>query len=65
MDRTTRGIRKAGHSLRSGLVTAAAQVGVSKRAITEQTRHKSLPVVRYYIRRGALFSDNSAAKSWL
>ena len=52
----------AGHSLRSGLATAAAQAGVSERAIMEQTGHKSLPVVRRYIRRGSLFSDNAAAK---
>ena len=52
----------AGHSLRSGLATAAAQAGVSERAIMEQTGHKSLPVVRRYIRRGSLFSDNAAAR---
>jgi len=52
----------AGHSLRSGLATAAAQAGVSERAIMEQTGHKSLPVVRRYIRRGSLFSENAAAK---
>jgi len=28
----------------------------------EQIGHKSLPVVRQYIRRGSLFSDNAAAK---
>ena len=52
----------AGHSLRSGLATAAAQAGVSERAIMEQTGHKSLPVVRRYIRRGSLFTENAAAK---
>ena len=52
----------AGHSLRSGLATAAAQAGVSERAIMEQTGHKSLPVVRRYIRRGSLFSENAVAK---
>jgi hypothetical protein len=27
-----------------------------------QTGHKSLPVLRRYIRRGSLFNDNAAAK---
>lgn len=54
--------RYAGHSLRSGLATAAAQAGVSERAIMEQTGHRSLPIVRRYIRRGSLFSDNAAAR---
>ena len=52
----------AGHSLRAGLATAAAQAGVSERAIMEQTGHKSLPIVRRYIRRGSLFTENAAAK---
>jgi hypothetical protein len=51
----------AGHSRRSSLATAA-QAGVSERVIMEQTGHKSLPVVRRYIRRGSLFTDNAAAK---
>ena len=28
----------------------------------EQTGHKSLPVVRRYIRRGSLFAENAAAR---
>lgn len=44
----------AGHSLRSGLVTAAAMADVSERSIMAQTGHKSLPVVRRYIRDGSL-----------
>jgi len=52
----------AGHSLRAGLATAAAQAGVSERAIMAQTGHKSLPMVRKYIRAGSLFQDNAAAK---
>ena len=47
---------------RSGLATAAAQAGVSERTIMEQSGHKSLPIVRRYIRRGSLFTDNAAAK---
>ena len=47
--------RYAGHSLRSGLATAAAMADVSERAIMAQTGHKSLPMVRRYIRDGSLF----------
>ncbi len=52
----------AGHSLRAGLATAAAAAGVSERSIMEQTGHKSEAMVRRYIRRGSLFSDNAAGK---
>jgi site-specific recombinase XerD len=51
----------AGHSLRSGLATAAAMADVSERMIMAQTGHKSLPVVRRYIRDGSLFRRNAAA----
>jgi integrase len=51
----------AGHSLRAGLATAAAQADVSERAIMAQTGHKSLPMVRRYIREGSLFRNNAAA----
>lgn len=51
----------AGHSLRAGLATAAAEAGVSERAIMAQTRHKSAPMVRRYIREGNLFRENAAA----
>jgi site-specific recombinase XerD len=52
----------SGHSLRAGLATAAAQAGVSERAIMAQTGHKSLPMVRRYIREGSLFRENAAGK---
>lgn len=51
----------AGHSLRAGLATSAAQAGAPERVIMAQTRHKSLPMVRRYIREGSLFRDNAAA----
>jgi integrase len=51
----------AGHSLRAGLATAAAEAGVPERVITAQTRHRSLPMVRRYIRDGSLFRENAAA----
>ena len=55
----------SGHSLRSGLATAAAHGGASERSIMDQTRHRSLQQVRKYIRRGSLFQDNAAARSGL
>ena len=50
-----------GHSLRAGFATAAAQDGATERSILAQTGHKSLPMLRRYIRLGSLFSDNAAA----
>jgi site-specific recombinase XerD len=52
----------AGHSLRAGLITQAAMAGVSERAIQNQSGHKSLVVMRRYIRDGSLFRENAAAK---
>lgn len=51
----------AGHSLRSGLATAAASAGASERSIMDQTGHRSLTTVRKYIRTGSLFRENAAA----
>ena len=51
----------AGHSLRAGLATAAAMAGVSERAIMAQTGHRSVLMVRRYIREGSLFRENAAA----
>ena len=52
----------AGHSLRAGHATAAAIGGSSERAIMSQTGHRSVEMVRRYIRDGNLFRENSAAK---
>jgi integrase len=52
----------SGHSLRSGFITTAARAGVPEAHIQNQSRHKSLPVLRGYIRRGSLFVDNAAAR---
>lgn len=52
----------AGHSLRAGFATAAARNGASERSIMTQTGHRSLTMVRRYIREGSLFRDNAAAK---
>lgn len=53
----------AGHSLRSGLATAAAIADVSERSFMAQTGCNSLPVVRRYIRKGSLFRRNAGAVS--
>jgi integrase len=50
----------SGHSLRAGLATSAASMGVSDRAIAKQTGHKSRRVLERYIREGQLFRDNAA-----
>ena len=50
-----------GHSLRAGLATAAARAGRSERAIMAQTGHRSVTMVRKYIRDGSLFTENAAA----
>jgi integrase len=53
--------RFAGHSLRAGLATAAAKAGKSERAIMAQTGHRSVVMVRRYIRDANLFTENAAA----
>lgn len=52
----------AGHSLRSGMATSAARAGATEHEIMQQTGHKSLTVLRRYIRRGTLFNNNAASK---
>ncbi|HEU5101601.1 MAG TPA: site-specific integrase [Roseiflexaceae bacterium] len=51
----------SGHSLRAGLVAAAAMAGVSERVIMQQTGHKNTAMLRRYIREGSLFRENAAA----
>jgi integrase len=55
-------VKYAGHSLRAGHATAAAISGASERSIMNQTGHRSVQMVRRYIRDGSLFRDNSAGK---
>ncbi len=50
----------AGHSLRAGLVTSAAQLGVSSWKIRAQTGHKSDAMLVRYIRDANIFVDNAA-----
>ena len=54
-------LRLAGHSLRAGLATSAAQAGASERVIMRQTGHRSERMVRRYIRDADLFRENAAA----
>jgi hypothetical protein len=49
-------------SLRAGHATAAAIAGASERSIMKQTGHRSVQMVRRYIRDGNLFRENSAGK---
>jgi integrase len=51
----------SGHSLRAGLATAAASAGVQERVIAQTTGHKSMTVLRRYIREGNLFTENAAS----
>ena len=51
-----------GHSLRAGHATSAAIAGASERSIMRQTGHRSVQMVRRYIRDGNLFRENSAGK---
>jgi site-specific recombinase XerD len=51
----------AGHSLRAGLATSAAAAGASERSIMATTGHRSVQMVRRYIRTGELFRENAAA----
>ncbi len=48
----------SGHSLRAGFATGAAARGVPERNIMAQTGHKSVSMVRAYIRLGELFVQN-------
>jgi integrase len=47
----------AGHSLRSGAITAAAREGHDEREISRLSRHKNMDVLRGYIRRANAFDD--------
>ena len=51
----------AGHSLRSGFVTSAAENGANLLKIMDQSRHKSVDVVRGYVRSAKLFHDHAGS----
>jgi len=48
----------AGHSLRAGLVSAAAAAGAPEHQIQRQTRHAKIETTRRYIRVARLFQDH-------
>ncbi len=50
----------SGHSLRAGLITSAAKLGVSNWKIRQQTGHKSDAMLGRYIRDANIFVDNPA-----
>lgn len=52
-------IRYSGHSLRSGLLTSAAKNRTSIFKMADQSRHKSLDVLREYVMGEDLFLDNA------
>ena len=52
----------SGHSLRAGLATSAAAVGVSSWKIRQQTGHASDAMLARYIRDGELFVDNAIGR---
>jgi len=52
--------RFSGHSLRLGFVTTAARRGCSERSIANQPGHRSMLVLRSYIRRANVFEENAA-----
>ena len=51
----------AGHSLRSGFLTSAAESGVSVFKMMEVSRHKSVDTLRGYVRRADLFNEHAGA----
>lgn len=51
----------AGHSLRAGFATSAAMKGITETTIAAQTGHKSLTVLRRYIRPATIWQNNAAA----
>lgn len=50
--------RYSGHSLRAGLATSAASAGVEERRIMDQTRHRSVGMVRRYVRDAHIWRCN-------
>ena len=52
----------AGHSLRSGFATTAAEFGAEERNIMAMTGHKTTQMVRRYIQEANLFKNNALKK---
>ena len=51
----------AGHSLRSGFLTSAAEAGADALKMAEVSRHRSLDTLRGYVRRANLFKAHAGA----
>jgi integrase len=51
----------AGHSLRAGFLTSAAESGADALKMAEVSRHKSLDTLRRYVRRANLFKAHAGA----
>ena len=54
--------RYAGHSLRSGFATTAAEFGAEERNIMAMTGHKTTQMVRRYIKEANIFKNNALNK---
>ena len=52
----------AGHSLRSGFATVAADSGADERSIMAMTGHKTTQMARRYIRDANIFKNNALNK---
>ena len=55
-------LKYAGHSLRSGFATTAAEFGAEERNIMAMTGHKTTQMVRRYIQEANLFKNNALNK---
>ena len=55
----------AGHSLRAGFITSAADGGASIKSIMRQSGHRSLETVMRYIRSASLFKGNALGATGL
>ena len=51
----------AGHSLRAGFITSAAEAGATVFKMMEVSRHKSVDTLRGYVRRADLFRDHAGS----
>ncbi len=52
----------AGHSLRAGFLTSAAEAGADVLKMAEVSRHKSIDTLRRYVRRANLFQAHAGAR---
>ena len=51
----------SGHSLRAGFLTSAADAGASIFKMMDVSRHKSVDVLRGYVRRAEMFRDHAGS----